>query len=360
MKLVFLKSTVMKKYSLLLLITIITCHWANAQTISISGTVKTAQGDPLHLAFVQDKQYKYGAYTDSLGNFTMDANPNSKLQVTCRGFRAKQVSIDSKTSFSIVLQPIVNIVGNKDAISTSDDRNNDINIATLRDMMLFEQPMYTIKNEMNPWGNVKGANTVDMAQGAILPQFNHREDTKGIRLFFSGWMHGFVVNATDSTIQNPLLFFNYDKIGGSLLLTKDKHVVIQIAKRSIKSFTIFDELNQPHTFNVIPAIDTGHFVQLIAGGNNYSIYKLTKTEFIKSNFSTDGVASSGNHYDEYADENTYYVIGKSGAPQKIALKKKSLKEAFNGDSNKLNQYFSTNSGDIDDNYLKDLGDYMNK
>jgi hypothetical protein len=70
--------------------------------------------------------------------------------------------------------------------------------------------------------------------------------------------------------------------------------------------------------------------------------------------------STGNHYDEYADENTYYVVGKTGVPQKITLKKKSLKEAFSADPAKLNQYFSTNDGDIDDNYLKNLGDYMNK
>ena len=47
-------------------------------------------------------------------------------------------------------------------------------------------------------------------------------------------------------------------------------------------------------------------------------------------------------------------------PSKIAPRKKALKEVFNADQGKIDQYFKTNNGDIDDNYLKDLGDYMNK
>jgi hypothetical protein len=100
-------------------------------------------------------------------------------------------------------------------------------------------------------------------------------------------------------------------------------------------------------------------VQVIATGNNYKIYKLTTTKFIASDYHTDGIASTGNDYDEYADESTYYVMGKDGAVQKLSLRKKSLKEVFKDDEAKLTQYMKDNNGDIDDNYLAALGDYMN-
>jgi len=46
--------------------------------------------------------------------------------------------------------------------------------------------------------------------------------------------------------------------------------------------------------------------------------------------------------------------------QKIALKKKAIKEAFAADEDKVTAYFKTNDSDIDENYLHDLGDYMNR
>jgi len=43
------------------------------------------------------------------------------------------------------------------------------------------------------------------------------------------------------------------------------------------------------------------------------------------------------------------------------LKKKALKEVFAADADKLNKFMSVaGSGDIDENYLKQLGDAMNK
>jgi hypothetical protein len=197
-------------------------------------------------------------------------------------------------------------------------------------------------------------------QGSILPMIHTKEATQGSRYLFKDWAHGYIINAQDFLIQSPGFLLNYDKISGNLILTQDKVSAIAIDKDKTKSFTLFDSFNQPYTFALVPGIDKSHYVQVIAAGNNYNIFKLIKTKFVAANYSTDGLASTGNNFDEYADETTYYVIGKSGNPQKITLKKKSLKEAFNDDQVKLNQYFKTNDGDIDDNYLKDLGGYMNK
>ena len=150
-------------------------------------------------------------------------------------------------------------------------------------------------------------------------------------------------------------------MGGGLLLTKDQHEAIEIYRETIKSFTLFDALNQRYTFTTVPEIDKSHYVQVISSGNNYKIYKLTKTKFEAANYVSDGVASSGNNFDSYVDEGVYYVLDvKTNQLQPLALKKKALKQVFASQADKLNKFMAANSGDIDDAYLVDLGDYMNK
>jgi hypothetical protein len=369
----------MKKYGVLLMLFLaLTVGTAFAQTtyvtktepdqvIHISGTVQTKQGDILHLAFVQDKHYKNGTYTDSLGNFELNVNATSKLFVSCRGFKDTVFDINNRTSFLIILTPYSAPASRVPVVA---DVNNNINIATLRDEMQLNEPAvpgtiraHLVTPGINGVKYTMGPGDFDMHQGAIYPQFHHKDETQGSRYLFGGWMHGYVINNQDSLIQNPVLLFNYDKMGGSLLLTKDKNAAIEIYKDLIKSFTLFDALNQPMTFTMVPDIDKTHFVQVIASGVNYKIYKLTRTRFVVANFATDGVASTGNNFDSYEDEATYYVFdAKTNQLQKLpSLKKKAIKEMFAKEPDKLNKFIADNSASsIDDSYLAGLGDYMNK
>ncbi len=340
---------------------------ATAQTVSITGSVKTGDGDALHLAFVQDKQYKYGAYTDSTGSFSLMVNPNSKLKVSCHGFRDTLINVNNQTTFAIVLKPLVNIVASRSNITPQADPVNNINVRTMTDeasQVLSNPPGFKRFAYIDPstGKNVyAGANTFDAAQGAILPVFHHKDETRGSRYLFTEWVHGYVINAGDSIIQSPLLFFNYDKMGGGLLLSKDKHSAIEVYRENVKSFTLFDALNQPSTFTTVPEIDKNHYVQVIASGNNYKIYKAVTTTFIKSNYQSDGLAATGNNFDLYEDDFTYYILNvKTNQLQKISPKKKALKQAFAADQAKAEAYFKANDGDIDDNYLASMGEYMNK
>jgi len=331
----------MKKNSLLFLLFVSLCNIAAAQTVTASGSVKDVNGNFLHFAFIQDKQSKNGTYTDSLGNFSLQTSLNASLAINCTGYKDTLVSINGKDAILIVLHPAA-VKSDGGNAAAGDNDNKTLLRTTLRDEI-----------NLNPSSTL-------MAGGSILPAIHTKDATQGSKTLFKDWVHGYVINSGDSLVQNPGFLLNYDKMAGTLLLTEDKASMIALYKDKVKSFTLFDMLNQPYTFTIVPAIDKSHYVQVISSGNNYSIYKLTKTKFIASNYSSDGIASVGNNYDEYEDEFTYYVLGKSGVPQKISLKKKSLKEAFNESPDKLNQYFKTNDGDIDDGYLHDLGDYMNK
>jgi len=359
----------MKKMGLLALLVAGMLTFASAQTIGISGTVKTSDGDALHLAFVQDQQYKNGAYTDSTGSFSLTVYANSKLKVVCRGFRDTLVSVNNQTTFAIVLRPAVNIVASRSNIQKPADDHTAINMTTFSATMTRDEPSVpnhaqSFSYKIDPTHTTTvplSAGSYDMAQGAIFPVFTHKEATQGSRYLFDNWVHGYVLNAGDSVIQSPELFFNYDKMGGSLLLSKDKHSAIEVYKENVKSFTLFDALNQPSTFAMVPDIDKGHYTQVLSSGNNYKIYKAIKTKFEAANYVSDGVAATGNNFDSYEDEYTYYILNvKTNQLQKITLKKKALKQAFAADGNKADGYFKTNDADIDDNYLASLGDYMNK
>lgn len=332
----------MKKNILILLLLTFILGSAKAQTITATGSVRDAKGNPLHYAFVQDKKAKNGTYTDSLGMFSLTVSPTSKLFVTCAGFKDETIDINNKTDFAVVL--------NLSGIATTNPEENSA--APVNNI---------VRNSFSDQINLGGPASYT-GQGSIIPTFSIKEETKGSRYFFDKWQHGYVVNAKDSIIQNTGIMFNYDKMGGGLLLTQDRHSAIEVNREAVKSFTLYNNMNMPFTFANVQAIDKNHYVEVLATGKKYQIYKAIKTKFEKSDYHTDGVSSSGNQYDEYVDDGTYYVIkGTDGQPLKISLKKKSLKETFSTDADKLNQYMTEHSSDdMDDNYLKGLGDYLNQ
>jgi len=359
----------MKRFFFLILSVI--SQFAIAQTIPVSGSVKDDEGQPMHFAFVQNKGYKYSTYTDSLGNFKLTVTPNSALHISCFGYRDTTFNITNKTEFAITLHIAVNISASN--IRKSDNPNSNINFAQMSDdMSRIPQrlPSDTKPVEVTIKAGAGGQSisisvrdeTFDATQGAIFPVFYPKEETVGSRYMFKGWVHGYVIDTTGAVVQDPNYGFEYDKMGGGLLLTKDKVSAIEINRDQIKSFTLYDNANVSYTFENVPQIDKTHYVEVVSNGDKYKIYKAIRTSFVKSNYTTDGLTTSGNAYDEYKDEGTYYVYDvQTNALQKITLKKKALKATFAKDGDKLNKFMTDHSSDdIDDTYLSGLGVYMNQ
>jgi hypothetical protein len=321
-----------------------------AQTITTTGTVKSSDGDPLHFAFVQDKQYKHGTFTDSLGNFTLVVSPDATLRINCAGYMDTLIKVNNQTNFSVVLKlNSVNITASATK-GTAESASNEFLRSSFSNSLSLSD------------SRGGGGNAFVASQGTSIPVFQPKGETVGSRYFFKGWVHGYVVNSKDSIVQSPAFQLEYDKIGGALLLTKDNRTAIEVDRDLVKSFTLYDNMNRPYTFERVPQIDNNHYVIVIASGNKYKIYKAVKTNFVKSNYATDGLTSSGNNYDEYVDDNSYYVYDvKTNTLQKIALKKKALKDGFTKDADRLNKFVSDHSSDtIDDFYLNSLGSYMNE
>jgi hypothetical protein len=331
----------MKKIKSILPVLLLVGQFVNAQTIKISGTVSNKTGNPLHYAFVQDKQMKNGAYTDETGSFTLDANPQSKLRINCAGYNDTTINIDNKTSFTIALSQAIGVIAAPIANGSSTGATN------------------IVENSFRDQVNLNGP-PLAAVQGTIFPVFTVKEETRGSRYMLPGWGHGFVVNSKDSLIQRKDFEFNYDKTTGALLLTQDGRSAIEVDKGLVKSFTLYGPEGAQYNFENVPAISKNRYVMVVEEGDKYKIYKLISTEFVKSDYSTNGLTTSGNPYDEFVDKAKYYIVGKSGVPQEVSLRKKALKQAFAEDGAKADQYFQTNSSSIDENYLRGMGEYMNR
>jgi hypothetical protein len=199
--------------------------------------------------------------------------------------------------------------------------------------------------------------------GAFLPVFTHKEETRGSRYFFDKWVSGAVMDTAGNVYKKSSYLFNYDKISKSLLLTEDQQSVISIDRDRIRKFTLRDENANNYVFEKIPALSQDNlYLELVIHPTRYSLYKLVKTRFVKSDYHTDGIVESGNPYDEYLDEPEYYITLNVGRDFKIInFKKKFIKEVLSAESAKLQQYFSDHIDEtITEKFLVGLINYLNE
>ncbi|HZY37085.1 MAG TPA: carboxypeptidase-like regulatory domain-containing protein, partial [Mucilaginibacter sp.] len=311
--------------------------FASAQQVTISGTISNAKGHTLHFAFVRESQLNNGVYTDTAGNFTLAVNANSKLHINCAGYNDTTLTIGNRTVFSVALSLAYGVIAKP--VSKGTAIHNDIVETTFKDQTNFgptpisggegiTPSMQKIGIEPNAtYSSTFSADIgmpvrlktftdpqVDAAQGAIFPVFTVKEETRGSRYLFTSWAHGIVINSKDSLIQAEYYYFNYDKMGGSLLLSQNQKAAIEVYRDMVKSFTLYSEDGEPFVFENVPEIDKNHYVEVVEKGAKYKIYKRINTTFVKSEYETNGITTSGNQYDEYVDKATYFVIGKEGIP----------------------------------------------
>jgi hypothetical protein len=340
---------------------------AFAQKVTVSGVIKNLEGAPLRAAIIKDNTGDK-VKTDSAGFFKLAVKAPAKLDISCVGYRDTTINVTAAIELDITLRIGVNIAGTKDHIST--DPSNSIN------RELLKTAMGSLGASINPEFNrpvlinvpkigsilMQKYTDFDAAAGSIFPVFNPKEETKGSRFFYKNWVHGVVINTKGQINSGENYLFNYDKIGGGLLATKDSRSAIEVDRDKVSFFTMVSSNGDTVTFANVPQIDQTHYVQLLSSGNKYKIYKAIKTNFIKSDYHTDGVMSTGNNYDEYADEISYYVLNvQTNQMQKIVLKKKAMNVVFAKEGDKWNKFMSDHSSDnIDDFYLSSLGSALNE
>lgn len=309
------------KIILLFFLALLTVQIASAQNNTIKGTVQGEDGKLLHFAMVGDGKYNNVAFTDSVGDFTIKIHPDSKLLFQLEGYR--DTLVDANTM----------------------GQNGQVNLKPTVSL-----PVQTIGLSL------RTAMTTD-GQVAIV---RRNPTLVGSRYLFNTFAHGHFTYKSGKQFFSQNCLFNYEKLSGFILITIDKKDVREVDRGEIQSFTLYDKTDQRYEFEQVPEIDKIHYLQVLASGAKYKILKLIKTEFTASGVAHTASGDRGQDYDEFRDEMEYYILNvQTKKVQKVTLKKKALKEALEGEADKVNKFMSENNGTLDEGYLGKLGAYVN-
>ena len=208
-------------------------------------------------------------------------------------------------------------------------------------------------NEMTKLGYVHST-------GSLL-SFSSKEDTKGSRYLYSSWVKGTVTDSAGKVYDNKDFFYNFDKITNSLYLTSDKKEVIQLDQGNISKFSLTSPEGKTTSYVKIASVKPDVFFEvLVDNASGYSLYKLVTTKFTKANFHSDGLTESGKNYDEYADDDSYYIALPGAKEYKpVTLTKKSIKKSV-GENPKAESYVSEHKYDnVDEHFMLELVQAMN-
>lgn len=197
----------------------------------------------------------------------------------------------------------------------------------------------------------------------MINSFNNEDNTIGKRFLFNEWVDGdSVIDVQGNLINTEAFIFNFDKTTGSLLASQDKINNMLVAPSGVQSF-ILKSMGKRYFFTHVNTISASQFyLELVQSDTHYSLYKRYATKYIAANFRNDGVIQTGNNYNEYKDEDEYYVVdGVTKASQQVSLKAKALKTTFAADKEKVNKYFKdNNSSEINEKFLTGLVAYLNQ
>ncbi len=373
-----------KLLSLLGFLLIMNCK-ADAQTapgIVIKGTVKDESGKAVPFASVNIKNGNAFASTDSLGIFTINAKPNNVLVIGSIGFESMEINMGDKTDVLVILkrnQLALNEVSVA-AKSNVTNTNKDLSIEG-RQAVSSTLQNYTAGSNMSFGPTVFSSQQIGsdgkpkivtnfaynpgsgkVYNGSALPVFMPKDETKGTQYLFEKWVPGIVLNEKGEQIKNDLYLYNYDKMGKALLFTQDQLNIIELDMKTVNGFSLLYK-DEPRTYLKMTVLDKADYYQLLsASATKYALYKRTTTKFVKANYVSTGLTSSGNNYDEFLDDNRYFVYTtKDKNFVAIDLKKKSIKAVLENEKPKLDEWFSQNSNaDIDENFLKGLINFLNK
>ena len=379
----------MNKLLLLLVFLLIMNCKAGAQTapgILIKGTVKDESGKAVPFASINIKGQNTFISADSLGLFSINAKINSVLIVGSIGFEPMEINMGNKTEVIVILkrnqQSLKEVSVSAKASNTSANNSKDLSVqeqqtvnSTLQNYTAASNisTAPTVFSQLQPNGGTGGkpkivttfANNTGSGRvytGSALPVFMPKDDTKGRQYLFVKWVPGIVLNEKGEQIKNDLYLYNYDKMGKVLLFTQDQTSIIELDMNTVSGFNLLSDIEQG-TYLKMTILDKTDYYQLLSAAKaKYALYKRTTTKFVKANYVSTGLTSTGNNYDEFLDDNRYFIYSeKEKNFVAIELKKKSIKAVLENEKPKVDEWFSQNgNANTDEIFLKELINYLNK
>ena len=358
------------------------------KAVVITGTVSDNKGGVLPGASVTIRGQRSGTTSDNLGFFRIRVQPGAFICIGAVGYKGDTVMVgDETTRLDIVLEPRVRLL--EGIVVTGTDQkavgNDPMHVmvtrsagATISEFLQSEMSfngqtivtpykvdtktgMPTVKDPNASYLTNTPANTY--YRMSAVPSFSIKEDVKGNRyLLGDRWGQGVVVTGDDSLVDNRALKFNFDKIQQKLYATKDLATIIELDNQNIKAFAIRDG-DSLMIFDRVGAIDSSRYFLVIVPsvGGKYALYRDIRTKFVKADYHSDGMTESGTPYDEYVDNNSYFLVLPGGLrSRRLEMRKKYLKEIIPEEKFKVEDFFSRHRYDvINETLLKELILFLN-
>lgn len=141
----------------------------------------------------------------------------------------------------------------------------------------------------------------------------------------------------------------------------DTSTIVELSSEDIAGFNLKTD-GQVLVFERIKnSTDLNFYQAVYKNDKGYSLYKLLTTKFKKADYQTNGIIESGNKYDEYIDEQLYFVLSPKQELIKISFKKKNIEKVLESESSKVDAFFSKHKNEtVDENLVKDLLRYLNE
>src|SRR5215218_3084103 len=196
--------------------------------------------------------------------------------------------------------------------------------------------------------------------GSVLPSFLIKQDTKGNRYLYETWVDGSVTGVNGVVYNSPNYRYNYDKINKKLFMLLDTTTIVELSSEDIAGFNLKTD-GQVSVFERLKnSTDLNFYQAVYKNDKGYSLYKLLTTKFKKADYQTNGIIESGNKYDEYIDEQVYFVLSPKQELIKISFKKKNIEKVLENESTKVSTFFNQHKNEtLDENLVKELLRYLN-
>lgn len=140
--------------------------WMSAQTISVKGIVKDAQGDPIIGVSVAEKGTANGIVTDLEGQYTLSVSSKAKLDFSYLGYITQTIDVAGRTRIDVILQENTQVLDQVVVIGYGTQRKEAVtgSVASIKGDAIKEMAATDVSSAL--YGRLAG---VDMSQTSSKP-----------------------------------------------------------------------------------------------------------------------------------------------------------------------------------------------
>jgi hypothetical protein len=126
---------------------------------------------------------------------------------------------------------------------------------------------------------------------------------------------------------------------------------MELSSKEIAGFSLKDDTTEYHFERLKNSTDLNFYQPVYKDEKGYSLYKLLSTKLVQADYQTNGITETGNKYDEFVDEQQYFILSSKGELMKIEFKKKSIEKILENEAAKVEAFFNDHKRDKIDETL---------